>query len=290
VAARAVEGSRPLIDARRHALEVSLPQETIVLDADPVRLAQALWNLLNNAAKYTPEGGRIGLTVQREEDEVVFRVRDNGMGIRPEMLAKVFDLFTQAERTLDRAEGGLGIGLTLVRRLTEMHGGTVEAHSEGPGRGSEFVLRFPWLPIAAVDAAPQQDLAPPPPPAPSRRILVVDDNLDGARSLAKLLRLFGNDVRTVHDGRDALELASEYQPQVVFLDIGLPGMDGLEVCRHLRRQPGLEQTLVIALTGYGGDDDRRRSQEAGFHAHLVKPVDLDTLREVLSCPELSAVE
>jgi two-component system CheB/CheR fusion protein len=290
VVARSVEGSRPLIDARRHALEVSLPQEPLVLEADPVRLAQALWNLLNNAAKYTPEGGRIGLTVRREGGEVVFRVRDNGMGIRPDMLGKVFDLFAQAERTLDRAEGGLGIGLTLVRRLTEMHGGTVEAHSEGPGRGSEFVLRFPLPPVAAGDAVPQPDLVPPRSPVPGRRILVVDDNLDGARSLAKLLRLFGNDVRTVHDGRAALEVAAEYRPQVVFLDIGLPGMDGLEVCRHLRRQPGLGQTMVIALTGYGGDDDRRRSQEAGFHAHLVKPVDLDTLREVLSCPEFSVVE
>ncbi len=291
VVARAVEGSRPLIEARRQALDIRLPPEEIILDADPVRLAQALLNLLNNAAKYTPEGGHIWLTVEPQGGEVIFRVRDNGMGIRPDMLAKIFDLFTQSERTLDRAEGGLGIGLTLVRRLTELHGGSVEAHSEGPGRGSEFVLRLP-VPVLAEGKIQQQSGTVPPArlPMPARRILVVDDNQDGAKSLAKLLRLFGNEVRIAYDGHEALRLAMEYQPQVVFLDIGLPGMDGLEVCRLLRRQPGLKNTLVIALTGYGQDDDRRRSYEAGFNAHLVKPVDLDTLREMLSSPELSAVE
>ena len=236
VVARAVEGARPLIDARRHTLEVNLPEVPVPVEADPVRLAQVLWNLLNNAAKYTPDGGRITLTVERG-DEAVVRVRDTGMGIAPEMLPRVFDLFTQVERTLDRAEGGLGIGLTLVRRLTEMHGGTVAAPSEGQGQGSEFVVRLPVLPDEAPAAGPGKPAAEERrvAPASGRRILVVDDNRDSAESLAMLLRLFGNDVRTAQDGRLALEVAAAYRPDVVLLDIGLPGLDGLEVCRRLRR-------------------------------------------------------
>ena len=237
VIARAIEGARPLIDARRHRLEVNLPEAPVPVEADPVRLAQVLWNLLNNAAKYTPDGGRITLEVERSDGAVV-RIRDTGMGIAPEMLPKVYDLFTQMERTLDRSEGGLGIGLTLVRRLTEMHGGTVAATSEGLGQGSEFVVRLPALP----DEAPPAGSTRPAPaercvaPAAGRRILVVDDNRDSAESLAMLLRLYGNDVRTVQDGRLALEVAAAYHPSVVLLDIGLPGLDGLEVCRRLPRE------------------------------------------------------
>ncbi len=285
VVARALEGARPLIDARRHTLEVNLPEVPVPVEADPVRLAQVLWNLLNNAAKYTPDGGRITLTVERG-DEAVVRIRDTGTGIAPEMLPKVFDLFTQVERTLDRAQGGLGLGLTLVRRLTEMHGGTVAATSEGLGQGCEFVVRLPVLPDEAPAAEPvrpsaERRVA----PAPGRRILVVDDNRDSAESLAMFLRLFGNDVRTVHGGRLALVVAETYRPDVVLLDIGLPGLDGLEVCRRLRTRGGEIQPLIVAMTGYGQEEGRRHSEEAGFDHHMVKPVDLEALQELLSRPD-----
>ena len=288
IVARAIEGARPLIDARRHTLEVNLPEAPVPVEADPVRLAQVLWNLLNNAAKYTPDGGRITLEVERGEEAVV-RIRDTGMGIAPEMLPRVFDLFTQMERTLDRAEGGLGLGLTLVRRLTEMHGGTVAATSAGEGQGSEFVVRLPVLPDVAPTVRPakpalaERRVA----PVSGRRILVVDDNRDSAESLAMLLRLFGNDVRTVQDGRLAVEMAAAYRPDVVLLDIGLPGLDGLEVCRRLRARTGEGQPLIVAMTGYGQEEDRRRSEEAGFDAHMVKPLDLEALQELLSRPELA---
>jgi PAS domain S-box-containing protein len=288
VIARAIEGARPLIDARRHALQIHLPESPVPVEADPVRLAQVLWNLLNNAAKYTPDGGRITLEVELGDGAVV-RIRDTGMGIAPEMLPKVFDLFTQMERTLDRAEGGLGIGLTLVRRLTEMHGGTVAASSEGQGHGSEFVVRLPAPPDEALLAGPalpalaERRCA----PAFGRRILVVDDNRDSAESMAMLLRLFGNDVRTVQDGRLALEVAAAYHPNVVLLDIGLPGLDGMEVCRRLRARHDEIQPLIVALTGYGMEEDRRRSKEAGFDSHMVKPVDLEMLQELLSQPALA---
>jgi PAS domain S-box-containing protein len=287
VVSRAVEGARPLIDARRHTLEVTLSEDVLPVEADPMRLAQVLWNLLNNAAKYTPVGGRIWLTAQKEKGQAVVRVRDTGMGIPPEMLSKVFDLFTQMERTLDRAEGGLGLGLTLVRRLTEMHDGTVEAIS-APGQGSEFVVRLPIAAdeVPAVKSTAASGAGERAGTAAGRRILVVDDNRDSAESLAMLLRLLGNDVRTAHDGRLALEVAAAYRPDVVLLDIGLPGLDGFEVCRRLRGQYRDYQPLIVAMTGYGQEEDRRRSEEAGFSAHMVKPVDLEALQELLSRPEL----
>ncbi len=289
VIARAVESSRPLIDARRHNLEVTLPKTPLTVEGDPVRLAQVFLNLLNNAAKYTPEGGKIWLTARREDGKAVVRVRDTGMGIPHEMLPKVFDLFTQAERTLDRSEGGLGIGLTLVRRLTEMHGGSVEAFSAGPGQGSEFVVRLPLLTAAPPAPAPETPAELPgrTEPVPPRRILVVDDNQDSAESLAMLLRLFGNDVRTAHDGHLALAVAEAYRPDVVLLDIGLPGMNGYDMARAIRKMPALDQAVLVALTGYGAEEDRRRSREAGFDAHLVKPVDLGTLQELLARPEFA---
>jgi CheY-like chemotaxis protein len=260
----------------------------VTVNADPVRLAQVLWNLLNNAAKYTPDGGTITLTVEHG-DEVVVHVQDTGMGIAPEMLPRVFDLFTQMERTLDHSEGGLGIGLTLVRRLTEMHGGAVLAKSEGKGYGSEFIVRLPLAPNERLAAnlgkplvATRHMVS-----MSRRRILVVDDNKDSAESLANLLKHFGNDVRTVHDGRLALETATDFNPHVVLLDIGLPGIDGLEVCRRLRAREIENQPLIVALTGYGMDDDRRRSEEAGFDAHAVKPVELEALQELLSRSDLS---
>jgi signal transduction histidine kinase len=287
VVARAIESSQPLIDARKHTLDVKLPTAPLLVEGDPMRLAQVLLNLLNNAAKYTPEGGRIWLAAERADAIAVLRVRDTGLGLRQEMLPKVFDLFTQAERTLDRSEGGLGLGLTLVRRLTELHGGTVEAFSDGPGQGSEFVIRLPLLvgtPPPGLEkhaATSGQALFP-----SAHRILIVDDNRDAAESLAMLLRMLDNDVRTAHDGRRALEVAATYRPDVVLLDIGLPGMSGLDICRRLREQhTGGQQPLIAAMTGYGQEEDRRRSQEAGFNVHLVKPVDLNSLREVLARPE-----
>jgi PAS domain S-box-containing protein len=288
IVARAVESSRPIIDTRRHQLEVVLPNEPMVVKADPTRMAQVLLNLLNNAAKYTPEGGRIWLTVDEEDGECVVRVRDTGMGIPPEILPKVFDLFTQDERTLDRAEGGLGIGLTLVRRLTEMHNGVVQASSAGPGEGSEFVVRLPLLSSHAAPIAPahESDSGKRAKTSLTHRILVVDDNRDSADSLAMLLRLVGHDVRTVHDGRQALVVAGTYRPDLVLLDIGLPGIDGFTVARHMRSQPELAGVVLVALTGYGSEEDRRQSLAAGFNHHMVKPVHFDALYGLLAALEV----
>jgi signal transduction histidine kinase/CheY-like chemotaxis protein len=279
IVARAVETSRPLLDARRHDLTVSLPPEPLRLHGDPVRLAQVLSNLLNNSAKYTEEGGRVWLTVERKEAEpgdgaapswVEMRVRDTGVGIPPEMLASIFDLFTQVDHSLDRSQGGLGIGLTLVHRLVEMHGGRVQAFSGGPGQGSEFIVRLPAL--AAEPAGPNG--AARQPGRPRRcRVLVVDDNVDGAESLALLLRVAGHDVRISHNGPAGLTEAAAFHPEVVLLDIGLPGMDGYEVARRLQEQPDLPRPLLVAVTGYGQDEAVRRSRAAGFDHHIVKPAD-----------------
>jgi signal transduction histidine kinase/ActR/RegA family two-component response regulator len=281
VARRAADAGRPLVDSRRHELTVSLPDAPLPLSADPTRLEQVLTNLLNNAARYTPEGGRIWLTAATEGGEAVVRVRDTGIGIPPEMLSHIFGLFAQAERPQERAGGGLGIGLSLVKSLTEMHGGAVEAHSAGPGRGSEFVVRWP---LPGEEAPAHVEAPPKSPPAAERavRILVVDDNVDGAASLAMLLRLWGHDVAVAHDGPAALRAADAQRPQVALLDIGLPGMDGYELARRLRARPGLDRTALVALTGWGQEEDRRRSQEAGFDHHLVKPVDLSALQELLA--------
>jgi signal transduction histidine kinase/DNA-binding response OmpR family regulator len=287
---RAVETSRPLIDARRHKLSVVLPTRPVHVDADLVRLAQAISNLLNNAAKYTGEGGKIDLKVVRVGGEAVLRVRDNGVGIAAEMLPRVFDLFTQADRSLDRSQGGLGIGLTLVRRLIQMHGGSVSALSEGANRGSEFVVRLPVLAGArtqslagCADPAERLDHQP-------RRILIVDDHPDVTGSLARLLRLSGHEVRTAPSGPAALEELPVYRPEIVLLDIGLPEMDGHEVAQLIRKQPGMESIVLIALTGYGQDEDRRRSREAGFDHHFVKPVDIDALLSVVVRPLGVSVE
>jgi PAS domain S-box-containing protein len=291
VLSRAVESSRPLIDARRHDLVVRLVGRPLPLHADPVRTAQIFWNLLNNAAKYTPEGGRIMLSADvvepgpgGAEAGVLVRVRDTGMGIPAEMLPRVFDLFTQVEHTIDRSEGGLGIGLTLVRRLTEMQGGTVEATSAGPGLGSEFSVRLPLVdrPTTSVPATPHDTPRSKARAAASRRILVVDDIRDSADSLSKLLRLFGNDVRTSYEGRQAILAAEDYQPDVVLLDLGLPGMNGYEVAAGLRKIAALDGVTLVALTGFGTEEDRRQTEAAGFDHHLVKPVDIDALRTLLA--------
>lgn len=279
VIAVAVESCRPIIDERRHQLELLLPSQSVQVKADLTRLAQVVLNLLNNAAKYTDEGGKIGLSVAVEGKQVVIRVRDNGTGIAPEMLPTIFDVFTQVDRTLDRSQGGLGLGLTLVRRLTEMHGGQVEAHSAGPGQGSEFVVRLALLTEESRDDVKQADGRSPARPANGacRRILIVDDNRDSAESLAMLLRVRGHDVRTAYDGRQGLAVAEDFRPRVVILDIGLPGLDGYGVARALRANPLFREVLLVALTGYGAEEDRRACYRAGFDAHLVKPVDLAPL-------------
>ena len=291
----AVEASRPLIEDCKHQLTVTLPPDPILLEVDPARMAQVLSNLLNNAAKYTDEEGEISLTAERAGREVLIRVRDNGIGIAPELLPHVFDMFTQADQTLSRSRGGLGIGLTLVRSLVEMHDGRVGVHSDGPDQGSEFTVRLPLpaQPDAAQPDAAQPDAADPATndpglQLPRRRILVVDDNRSHATSLGVLLRTMGQDVDEAYDGMTALELAQRHRPDVILLDIGLPVMDGYEVARRCREQEGLEGTMLVAMTGYGKEEDRRRSQEAGFNVHLVKPVNLDDLRLLLNQPDLAA--
>jgi signal transduction histidine kinase len=285
VAGRAVEEARPLIESRKHRLTVAHRSGPARVSADPVRLTQVVANLLNNAAKYTDEGGEITLTVERDGEHAIVRVRDSGVGISPEMLSRVFELFTQVDSTLDRAQGGLGIGLTLVRSLVEMHGGLVEVSSEGVGRGSEFVVRLPAIadgqrsvPVESADDGP----------VVPRRVLVVDDNEDSADSLATLLQLGGHEVETAHNGLRALEAAGAFSPEVVLLDIGLPGMSGFEVARALRERRDTRDALIVAMTGYGQETDRERSRDAGFDFHLVKPLDPKDLRRLLSAGRSSA--
>ncbi|HEV3257766.1 MAG TPA: PAS domain S-box protein [Gemmataceae bacterium] len=281
VVERAVEAVRPLIDRRRHELSLSLPPEPVWLHGDPNRLEQVVVNLLNNSCKYTDEGGRIGLTVCQEEDKVVLRMQDTGIGIAADLLPHIFDLFTQADRSLDRSQGGLGIGLALVQRLVELHGGTVQAFSAGIGRGSEFVVRLP-VPPQGTTTQNQDDEARAHQPAPSYRVLVVEDNVDAAESMALLMRMSSHDVRVAHTGPDGLEVAVAFRPQIVLMDIGLPGMDGYEVARRLRQHADLKGVRLIALTGYGRESDLQRSQEAGFDHHLVKPVNPLKLLELLA--------
>ncbi len=277
---RAVETAAPMMDQRRHVLSVNVPQEPIWLHADAGRLEQVVVNLLTNAAKYTEEGGRIWLTVEQDGAEAVLRLRDTGVGIAPELLPRVFDLFTQAERSLDRAQGGLGIGLALVQRLVELHGGRV-AVTSSLGHGSEFVVR---LPVAVPDV-------PHPPPTPNDavvsgpsalRVLVVDDNVDAAESLALLLRVFGHDVWTAHTGPTGVDAAINHRPDVVLLDIGLPELDGFQVAKRIRQQPAHKNTILVALTGYSQETDRERSLDAGFDHHLVKPADFGQVQEILA--------
>jgi two-component system CheB/CheR fusion protein len=280
VVSSAVEASRPLVEKWGHELTVKLPPEPVHLEADPTRLAQVLSNLLNNAAKYTDQGGRIALTAAREGDALLIRVRDSGVGIPREMLPHVFEMFTQVDGSLERSQGGLGIGLTLVRSLVQMHGGTVTAHSDGPGKGSEFVVRLP-LAGAARDRGPQAANGSPAAAPPRSRILVVDDNRDAADSLAMLLRLSGHEVHVAHDGLEAMGTAAVFRPDVVLLDIGLPKLNGYEAGRRIRRERG-DGVVLIALTGWGQEEDRARSKEAGFDHHLTKPVNLDALQQLLA--------
>jgi two-component system CheB/CheR fusion protein len=277
VVKHAIETAQPAIDARGHQISVTFPAGRVVIEADAVRLSQAIGNLLINAAKYTEKAGRIWIEAGREKDDAVIRVRDSGAGIEPELLPQIFDLFVQGQRSLARSQGGLGIGLTLVKRLAELHGGTVTASSAGLGRGSEFVVRIPAL------HSPSDAESPPIPgesQRSSRHVLVVDDNVDAAECVGVMLELQGHQVQVAHDGFEAVEAARRDKPDVILLDIGLPGRDGYEVAEILRADPQFAQTKIIAVTGYGKDEDRQRSKAAGMDHHLTKPVapeDLDHL-------------
>ncbi|MES2596122.1 MAG: response regulator [Verrucomicrobiota bacterium] len=263
---------------RQQGLHVSLPEEPVYLDADPTRLEQIFGNLLTNASKYAGEGCRIDLKAERSGSEVVVRVIDNGAGIDPELLPRIFDLFVQASRTLDRQHGGLGIGLTLVRRLVNLHGGSIKAHSEGLGKGTEFAVRLPVMASPPpTAAAPRKSLVASVP----RRLLIVDDNVDSARSLSILQKHRGHETRTASCGSEALEIVTGFKPDAILLDIGLPGMDGFEIARQIRATPEVADVFLIAMTGYGSDRDQETAREAGFNKFLVKPIDLAQLQEWL---------
>jgi signal transduction histidine kinase len=280
---QAVESARPLIDERRHALTVAIERGQLPLHVDATRVEQIVLNLLTNAAKYTESGGHIWLTAKPEGDQAVIAVRDDGIGIPPEKLPEMFRLFSQGDRSLARSEGGLGIGLTIVQKLSEMHGGSVQARSEGPGQGSEFIVRLPLRCAPAESRAKVQSGRHP--SGKGFRILVVDDNMDTARGIERLLKLLGNDVMAVHDGRAAVEAARTFRPDFVLLDIGLPGVDGYQVAAALRADEIHKDAVIIAVSGYGQDEDRRRSLAAGFHFHLVKPLDFDALTSLLARPD-----
>ena len=271
----AIEVVRPLIEQRAHELTVSM-RPGLRLEADPTRLEQILVNLLTNAAKYTESGGNISLTARQEENDLVIKIRDSGIGIAPEKLPLMFELFAQGDRSLARSEGGLGIGLTLVRSLAELHGGSVTATSEGLGKGSEFIVRLPAA-TAPVQETPRPRAKLTQATEQIARILVVDDNVDTARGLSRLLKLLGHNVQMAYDGQTAIETARSHRPEFVLLDIGLPGMDGYQVATHLRQEQYSKDAVIIAVTGYGQEDDLRRSREAGFDHHLVKPIDHDAL-------------
>jgi PAS domain S-box-containing protein len=277
----AVDTSQPIVEEFGHQLSVTLPDTPLTLEADPVRLAQVVNNLINNAAKYTPKGGRIEVSAQRDGESVVIQIRDNGIGIPEDMLSKVFETFTQIGRAIDRAQGGLGIGLSLVQRLVELHGGSVRAWSAGLDQGSTFTVTLPLAStsVERAESHPPESLGA---DAPSGlRLLIVDDNVDGAESLAELLELAGNECRTAHSGPEALRIAREYRPDLIFLDIGLPGLSGYDVARALRQEPALQDMTLVALTGWGSPEDRRQSQEAGFDFHLTKPVEMSEVEQLL---------
>jgi PAS domain S-box-containing protein len=281
VVRNAVETSRPVIDAGNHDLVVRLPDDEVILDADPVRLAQVFSNLLNNAAKYTEPGGHITLETLLDGEDVNVSVKDDGIGIDEETLPRIFDMFSQEKTASARAQGGLGVGLALVRGLIELHDGAVDARSEGAGHGSEFIVRLPRIVRPAV-ATPADGDGMAADTVSKRRLLIVDDNRDSADSLAMLLQVFGHDVRTAYAGDDAIDVAGRHRPDVILLDIGMPKLDGYEACRRIRSEPWGRRMYIIALTGWGQEDDRRRAVEAGFDHHLVKPVDPDDLTELLA--------
>ncbi len=277
----AVETSRSLIEAAGHRLSVTLPSRPVTVNADRTRLAQVFANLLNNSAKYTAPGGQIALCVERHGTDVVIRVKDDGVGIPPDMLPRIFDTFMQVDRSLERSQGGLGIGLSLVRALVEMHNGTVEAHSDGHGKGSEFIVRLSdaVAPESRSEPADAKDGGMTP---SCYRILVVDDNRDSALSLAMMLKIMGHDTRTAHDGEAAVQVTRSFRPDVVLLDIGLPKLNGYDACRQIRAEAWGKSMVLIALTGWGQDEDKQHSKEAGFNFHMIKPIDPDALTKLLT--------
>jgi signal transduction histidine kinase len=279
IVAQALEACDPLVEERRHQVDVQLPDESLRVHGDPARLSQIVANVLNNAVKFTDRGGRIRIAVARDGPDAAISVSDNGLGVAPDMLPRVFELFAQGERRLEGASTGLGIGLALVRRLVQMHGGAVSIHSEGLGRGTEVTIRLPLLPAAPAAAG----LSPPMPALalPPTRILVVDDNADAAESLAMMLRMGGHEVATAEDGLEALRVATEFHPQAVVLDLGMPRLNGYETARRMRDTPWGRDIAIVALTGWGQPADRDRTLAAGFNAHLVKPIHHHTLIEAL---------
>jgi PAS domain S-box-containing protein len=285
----AVEAVRPILESQRHTFTLSLPSDPVFLDADPIRLAQVFANLLNNAAKYTDRGGHLWLRAEPQDGEVVVSVRDTGIGIAAEHLAHIFDMFSQITPALERSQGGLGIGLALVRGLVELHGGKIEAHSAGPGKGSEFIVHLPLAHAVGEFPLSEPTNGELSPRGPRRRILIVDDNRDAADSLATMLQMLGHEIDTAYDGLEAVQSAATLRPDVVVLDIGLPKMNGYEAARHLRGQPWGKDILLIALTGWGQDEDKRRAEEAGFDHHVTKPVTLAMLEGLLSRMKPTAV-
>lgn len=276
----AVETSQPLIERGQHTLDVSLPTTPVYLDADPVRLAQVFSNLLNNAAKYTEPGGKIQISAECQDDEVVVSVKDNGLGLAPETRSRIFTMFSQADRALERSQGGLGIGLALVRGLVELHGGKIEARSDGLGKGSEFIVRLPILRASRVAGSARHVESGHSGPR-KRRFLIVDDLEDSADSLALLLREWGNEVSTAYNGEEAVALTARFRPDVILMDLGMPILNGYEACRRIRELPEGKEIVLIALTGWGRDEDRRQTEQAGFDFHLVKPVDPAALMALL---------
>ena len=278
----AIETSTPIIESQQHQLSIDLPAHSVTLDGDVVRLTQVFANLLNNAAKYTPRGGVIQIKAEETDDSVIVRIIDNGIGIPREMLARVFDMFMQIDNSLERTQGGLGIGLSLVKRLVQMHGGTVEADSKGMGEGSEFVVRLPAARKPAANGVPRAGRIDAAAESSRRRILVVDDNEDSATSLALILGMKGHETRTANDGMQAIEVADVFRPQVVLLDIGMPRLNGYETARLMRQKEWGRQALLVALTGWGQETDRIRSSDAGFDAHLTKPVEVAAIQRLLA--------
>jgi CheY-like chemotaxis protein len=282
VIGQAVDMASPLLERRSHELQVAVPSRGLLVNADEERMVQIFANLLTNAAKYTDAGGHIGISAARDDGQIVIRVSDSGCGIRSEMLPHIFEMFVQGERTLDRSRGGLGLGLTIVRSLVDLHGGSVTVHSEGAGRGTEFVVTLPAVSQQVLDLPPVEPALDVLAARPcGRRVLVVDDNTDAAETLADILREHGHQTSIAHDGPTALTQALVFHPDVALLDIGLPVMDGYELARKFREQPELKRVQLLAVTGYGQQEDKERSRAAGFQEHLVKPIDFSRLRALI---------
>ncbi len=277
----AVEASQPYLDEARHELIFTAPDKSLSLEADPNRLAQVVSNLLTNAAKYTPEGGRVWLSAEPKGDQLRISVRDNGIGIPAEMQSRIFEMFAQIESPMDKGNAGLGIGLTLVKSLVDMHGGVVEVRSEGRHRGSEFIVRLPLQDMASASSPSNHEPPVTTTPKAQRKVLIVDDNQDAARLLSLIVKMLGNEVRVAGNGEEALKVAAEFVPEVILMDIGMPRMNGYEAARRIRQEPWGRSMMLVALTGWGQDEDKQKTREAGFDVHLVKPAEPAELQILL---------